>query len=289
MKDQYIYMLIILLYYLIITINALDIRPYYDTTKGDIVVHNFLKENKINKITMAFILGQDCIPNFNYISTNDSIKNLNNMDVWISFGGANAPYIEYNCQNKTLLFNNINNIVNNYNATGIDFDIEDNMLPTYEIHKLRAEVLKMLKNKYKNKITIGYTLPADEYGLNKQIGYLMLNNTKNIFIPDYINPMAMFLRDRSNKTLNKNIEKTIISVNKDINEIYNINRKEIFEKMGVTVNIAGDDHNPFKTEHVEKLIKFCKNKNMFFVSFWELGKNKGIDIYKSMTTNLNSF
>lgn len=278
-------MLIILLYFIMI-INALEIRPYYDTSKGDIVVYDFLKDHKINKINMAFILGQDCFPIFNYISTNDSIKNLINMDVWISFGGAISPYIEYNCQNKTLLFNNINNIVNNYNATGIDFDIEDNMLPTYEIHKLRAEVLKMLKNKYKNKITIGYTLPADEYGLNKQIGYLMLNKTKNIFIPDYINPMAMFLRDRSNKSLNENIEKTIISVNKNINEIYNINEKDIFKKMGVTVNIAGDDHNPFKTENVEKLIKFCKNKNMFFVSFWELGKNKGIDIYKSMINNL---
>lgn len=278
-------MLIILLYYFITIINALELRPYYDTTKGDIIVHKFLKDNKINKINMAFILGQDCIPNFNYISTNNSIKNLINIDVWISFGGANSPYIEYNCQNKTLLFNNINNIINNYNATGIDFDIEDNMLPTHETHKLRAEVLKMIKDKYKDKITIGYTLPADEYGLNKQIGYLMLNNTKNIFLPDYINPMAMFLRNRNNKTLNENIEKTIISVNRDINKIYDINKKDIFKKMGVTVNIAGDDNSPFKTENVEKLIKFCKNKNMFFVSFWEIGKNKGIDIYKNMINN----
>lgn len=279
-------MLIILLYYFITIINALELRPYYDTTKGDIIVHKFLKDNKINKINMAFILGQDCIPNFNYISTNNSIKNLINIDVWISFGGANSPYIEYNCQNKTLLFNNINNIINKYNATGIDFDIEDNMLPTHETHKLRAEVLKMIKDKYKDKITIGYTLPADEYGLNKQIGYLMLNNTKNIFLPDYINPMAMFLRNRNNKTLNENIEKTIISVNRDINKIYDINKKDIFKKMGVTVNIAGDDNSPFKTENVEKLIKFCKNKNMFFVSFWEIGKNKGIDIYKNMINNL---
>lgn len=279
-------MLIIILYYFITIINCLEIRPYYDTTKGDITVHKTLKNNNINRLNMAFILGQNCIPNFNYISTNNSIKNLINMDIWISFGGAIPPYIEYDCQNKTLLFNNINKIINDYNATGIDFDIEDNMLPTYKTHKLRAEVLKMLKLKYKNKITIGYTLPADEYGLNKQIGYLMLNNTKNIFIPDYINSMAMFLRDRSNITLNENIEKTIISVNKDINEIYDINEKEIFKKMGVTVNIAGDDHNPFKTENVEKLIKFCKNKNLFFVSFWELGKYKGLEIYKSMMKNL---
>lgn len=275
-------MYIILLFYLITIINCLDIRPYYDTSKGNDIVNNFLKQNNINNIIIAFILGQDCNPNFNYIASEKVIKSLNNIDKWISFGGANGPYIEQGCKNKTLLFNNLNDIIIKYNITGIDFDIENNVLPNDDQNKIRAYVLKMIKNKYKNNINIGYTLPADEYGLNKQIGFPMLNITKNIFIPDYINSMAMFLRDRNNKNLNKNIKKTILSVNKDINIIYNINKKDSFKKMAVTVNIAGDDNDPFKIKNVAELINFSKNKNMYFVSFWEIGKTNGINIYKKM-------
>lgn len=266
-------MYIILLLYVVTIVNCLDIRPYYDSSKGDDIVYNFLKQNDINKIIIAFVLGQDCIPNFNYIASKKIINKLNNIDKWISFGGANGPYIEQNCKNKTLLFNNLNNIIKDYNIKGIDFDIENNMLPNDYQHK--------------NKITIGYTLPADEYGLNKQIGFPMLNITKKIFIPDYINSMAMFLRDRNNKKLNENIEKTIISVSKDINVIYNINEKETFKKMGVTVNIAGDDNDPFKIKNVKDLIKFSKNKNIYFISFWEIGKTEGINIYNKMIVNVN--
>ena len=234
-------MYFIIFFYVITIVNSLDIRPYYDTSKGDVIINEFLKNNKINKIIMAFVLGQDCIPNFNYIASEKSINSFNNMDIWLSFGGSNAPYIEQNCKNKTLLFNNLDNIVKTYDATGIDFDVENNVLPEDDQHKVRAKVLKRLKNKYKNRLTIGYTLPADEYGLNKQIGFQMLNITKEFFIPDYINPMAMFLRNRNTKDLNDNIEKTIKSVNKD----------------------------------------------MYFLSFWEIGKSNGIKLYKEMINKSN--
>lgn len=280
-------MYFIIFFYVITIVNSLDIRPYYDTSKGDVIINEFLKNNKINKIIMAFVLGQDCIPNFNYIASEKSINSFNNMDIWLSFGGANAPYIEQNCKNKTLLFNNLDNIVKTYNATGIDFDVENNVLPEDDQHNVRAKVLKRLKNKYKNRLTIGYTLPADEYGLNKQIGFQMLNITKEFFIPDYINPMAMFLRNRNTKDLNDNIEKTIKSVNKDMMLIYNNNEKDIFKKMGVTVNIAGDDGCPFETKNVNNLVKFVKNKDMYFLSFWEIGKSNGIKLYKEMINKSN--
>lgn len=279
-------MYFIILFYVITLINALEVRPYYDASKGDIIVNKFLKNKKIDKIIMAFILGQDCIPNFNYVASENSIKSLNNIDIWLSFGGANAPYIEQNCKNKTLLFNNLDNIIKTYNATGIDFDIENNVLPEDDQHKVRAKVLKRLKNKYRNKLTMGYTLPADEYGLNKQIGLQMLNNTKNLFIPDYINPMAMFLRDRHAKHLNDNIEKTIKSVNEDMVLIYDSNEKDMFKKMGVTVNVAGDDECPFQTKNIKELINFVKTKDMHFVSFWEIGKTHGIDIYKEILNEI---
>lgn len=57
--------------------------------------------------------------------------------------------------------------------------------------------------------------------------------------------------------------------------------------MGVTVNIAGDDGCPFETKNVNNLVKFVKNKDMYFLSFWEIGKSNGIKLYKEMINKSN--
>ena len=48
-KNNSIYMLIIFLFCFIIIANALDIRPYYDSTKGGEIVYKTLKNNNIKK------------------------------------------------------------------------------------------------------------------------------------------------------------------------------------------------------------------------------------------------
>ncbi|KAJ3155545.1 hypothetical protein HDU89_006511 [Geranomyces variabilis] len=153
----------------------------------------------IKHFTLAFIYaGGDGNPTWGGItpmSQNFYLDIINRLraaggDVIISFGGANGQELAQANTDAAALQAKYQAVINQYQLTWIDFDIEGPGLVDKPSVDRRNKVLAALQ-KANPKLTISYTLPALPTGLTSDGVYLLQSAAKAGFSPKVVNIMAM--------------------------------------------------------------------------------------------------
>ncbi|KAJ3020742.1 hypothetical protein HKX48_000272 [Thoreauomyces humboldtii] len=153
----------------------------------------------VKHFTLAFIFaGGDGSPTWGGVTAlssnfyGDIITKLRSLggDVIVSFGGAIGSELAQVTTSATTLQSRYQSVINMYQLTWIDFDIEGAALVDTAANDLRNKVLVLLK-KANPKLRISYTLPALPTGLTADGIALLKSAVKAGFTPDVINIMAM--------------------------------------------------------------------------------------------------
>jgi len=156
--------------------SGYEYLPYCDVCLWPAFDIENVEETGIKFYTLAFIVDNQSEPGANpcwggfptYDMTHfqDKIAALRaeSGDVIVSFGGANGIELAYAAESPEELKNAIKTVVDAYDFTGIDFDIEGMMVAHPESIERRSQAIKLLQTEYPD-LNVSLTLPVMPYGL----------------------------------------------------------------------------------------------------------------------------
>lgn len=150
-------------------------RPYVDTT----LYPPFAIENvpNINYFTLGFVVaganGEPCWGGYYPTSSlyyQQKIEQVrkNGGDVICSFGGAAGSELGVYTTNTDELFKKYRDVIEQYDFTSLDFDIEGGAIGDWAANKRRAEALKQVQKQYP-KINISLTVPVSPIGISEDV------------------------------------------------------------------------------------------------------------------------
>lgn len=168
------------------TVMASEFRsvPYYMPFEEAQNIDDILAHSGLKHFVLAFVLAptdsHDCVPVWNglrsrLVTEDTFIVNIVNKirhaggDVSISFGGAFGTELGHACKTPEQLAAAYQLVIDKYQLTHVDFDIEGDSLGNVEDERRRFEAIKILKNNAKHngkKIFVSLTLPTTVVGIN---------------------------------------------------------------------------------------------------------------------------
>lgn len=251
------------------------------------------------------VLNEDNPNNSQYNGIKNSIKSIRKVggDITISLGGASGiPFWEAT-QDVNVLYNTYLDIVDGYNLTRLDLDIEG-YAQNNQHNKVNAKAIKKLQEK--TGVDIILTLPVLPSGLTSEgLGVLeaYLSEGVNIKI---VNIMTMCY---GNATLNPGENygtgsiRAIDSTKDQIKQTYkkllntNLTDSEAYLKIGATpsVGFEGQAHPIYTTEWTKLLVDHAIEKQIGMTSMWSMNRdsmvvsNKGVSSQYQFTNIFKLF
>lgn len=222
---------------------------------------------------------------FQYEGIKASINNLKEMggDVIVSFGGqlGLAPWTV--CQDKKVLMQMYLEVINAYNLSRIDLDIEESNQDAYQNY-LNAEALKEVQDATNIKITL--TIPISPSGWEqKQIDLINAYLGAGLKI-DIINSMTMCYYNYGvyqNEDYADASIRAIENAKEQLKYIYSnfgktLTDSEAYSLMGATVAIGREVGNPdFTADLTKKVVQNFKEKGLRMMAFWNMERDSMIE------------
>lgn len=169
---------------LVAAASQIRAAPYYmpldnDPQKIDDIVRN----SGIKQFILAFVLATtegECIPTWDGnkaqpVSSDTFIADVirqvrsHGGDVSISFGGYNGVELGHACKSPEALAHAYQEVIDKYQLTHVDFDIEGDDLGPADEETRRFQAIKILKENAKNKgkqLHVTLTMPCTTIGLS---------------------------------------------------------------------------------------------------------------------------
>jgi hypothetical protein len=170
--------------------------PYVDTTLFPAFEIEHVTDVKV--FTLGFVTansykepswgGYYDVRTLYYQNSIDAVRK-NGGDVIVSFGGAAGQELATVCRTVSELVRKYASVINLYDFTSIDFDIEGKALGSKKSNQLRAKAILELQVLFPN-IKVSLTVPASERGLDKRVLELVEQtpcDLLNLMLMDYGN------------------------------------------------------------------------------------------------------
>ncbi|HJO92824.1 MAG TPA: cellulose binding domain-containing protein [Victivallales bacterium] len=234
--------------------------------------------------TLAFIVaGNEGQPAWGGITTikendyfyADQINDIRKLggDVIISFGGANGTTVAQDIEDVDELVKAYKLVIDGYNLTWVDFDIEGAAQMDMPSIERRNKALKIVQNQYPD-LRISYCLPILPTGLT-EAGILILQDAINKGVNVYsVNAMTMDFGDTAAPPEIPMHEHIINSAKNLAEQLSQLNpyksEEQIWGMIGVTPMIGINDVQSeiVWQEDAYKVLEFAKNNKMKFLSMW---------------------
>lgn len=199
----------------------------------------------------------------------DALHN-NGVQLAISFGGASNNDISYHC-NDAQLVDSFNNVIKNYHASTLDFDIENG---TANVPKL----LKALKVVQKNndKVKLSFTLPVMPEGLTAE-GKEIIAAANQSGLNFNVNIMSMDYGPAYDGDMGGYAIESATSVHQFLKELFPGKIPELlWQFIEVTPMIGVNDVSTeqFTLNNADQLKQFAMANNLGGISMWSLGRDK---------------
>jgi len=259
--------------------NKLDINNVIETTGQKFFVYAFMNSvnrngeeipswnSKENKKGYEFNAGK-------YDQEIGDIRKHGG-DIIISFGGYGGRELATVINDEDTLYNAYSSVIEYYNLSWIDLDIEGDNLKNEKANILRNNVLLSLQKNYPN-LTISYCLSAKLNGIKKE-GIKLLSHAKDIGLRiDIVNLMAMnYGRNIPNGDIymGQYTITTTLKSKEQLEEIGLLNTK-----IGITTMIGKNDSEGliFTQENAIEVLNFAKeNEWIKYLSFWSINRDNG--------------
>jgi len=204
-------------------------------------------------------------------------------DVMVSIGGAANSPLASATDNLEDLKTQYRNIIETYELTYLDFDIEGTWVLDNDATILRAQALTELQSEWENEgreVNIWFTLPVLPDGLTAD-GYSVVENSVNLGLElAGVNIMAMDYGDSAAPNPEGQMGNYVIqsaeSLHSQLSQIYpDKTDDEVWQMIGVTPMIGLNDviSERFTLSDAEQLIEFTENQNIKEVSMWSANRD----------------
>ena len=209
-------------------------------------------------------------------------------DVCISFGGLNGPYLNETVKDDILLKNKYLDMINAWNLSRVDFDMEHNTISageTSDANKRNHRAIKLLQNELKvlgKKVGIWFTLPVMPYGLNTNDLLVLDDAIKTGVEIEGVNIMAMCYGGAFGGNMADQAISAMTGLHSQLRTLYSnfgITKTDsnLWGMVGICPEIGVNDTgsiNTFYLTDTSKLLDFCKSKNVGLITFWSENRDK---------------
>ena len=217
----------------------------------------------------------------NYLISDLNALRTNGGNVIVSFGGASGTELAQACNSVSALQTQYQAVIDKYNLTHVDFDIEGGALPDAAANDRRNKAIRALQIHAQNQnrqLIISYTLPVLPSGLGQSSLNLLQNAVLNNVEVSAVNIMAMDYGAVANP--NQMGQNAIDAGNATIAQLQNIftgkTPAQLRQMLSITPMIGLNDVIPevFTLADANLLLNFAQTNNIGRLSMWSMTRDK---------------
>lgn len=200
-------------------------------------------------------------------------------DVIPSFGGAAGKELALACTTVPTLQAQYQSVIDNYNVTHLDFDIEGSALNNTAANTRRNQALAGLQAAAQSagkQLFISYTLPVTTSGLLSNSLNLLKNAVSNGVNVNVVNIMVMDYYDASSAPGNQMGQNAINAANATIAQLQKIfttkTTSQLWAMLGLTPMVGENDDTTevFTEQDAQAVLAFAQQKQIGELSFWSV-------------------
>jgi hypothetical protein len=194
-------------------------------------------------------------------------------DVKLSFGGASGTELAQACSTVDSLYAEYDAVVNAYNLSYVDFDIEGAAITDTAANDRRSAALAKLQQAHPG-LKVSLTLPVLPEGLTSD-GLAVVQSAINAGLAvDMVNVMAMDYQ-RPSTNYGDDAVQAAQSTHDQLKTLYPARSDaQLWAMVGVTPMIGvNDDQGVFNQSAAQELVGFAQQKHLGMLAFWEMTRD----------------
>ncbi|MFD5035638.1 cellulose binding domain-containing protein [Streptomyces sp. NPDC058377] len=190
-------------------------------------------------------------------------------DVRVSFGGAAGAELALHCSSADELAAAYGKVVDTYELTKVDFDIEGGALPDTEANSRRSQAIAQLQKSHPE-LDVSFTLPVMPEGLTQAGVDLLADAKKNGVTTGAVNIMAMDYGASYSGDMGDYATQAATATQAQIKGVLGLSDAEAWKAVAVTPMIGVNDvaTEIFTVEDATQLVKFAQEKGIGRLAMW---------------------
>ncbi|MGW8743464.1 glycoside hydrolase family 18 protein [Streptomyces sp. NPDC055794] len=259
--------------------------PYVDTSlypAYDLLAN--AEATGVKDYTLAFVTdGGGCTPKWGGVTdlASDAVaKQLGALraeggDVRVSFGGASGSELGTTCTSVDALAAAYGKVVDAYDLTKVDFDVEGGALPDTAANTRRAQAVAALQKEHPG-LDVSFTLPVMPEGLTQAGVDLLADAKENGVDIGTVNIMAMDYGPAYSDDMGTYAEQAATATQAQVKGVLGRSDDEAWKTVSVTPMIGVNDvvSEVFTVEDAGQLVKFAESKGLGGLSMWSATRDK---------------
>ncbi|MYX13881.1 sugar hydrolase [Streptomyces sp. SID8374] len=259
--------------------------PYIDTSLHPAFdLLDTATKTGVNEFHLAFITsGGSCAPLWGGVTGlgDDQVAKpigalrAKGGDVRVSFGGAAGAELALNCSSSAELAAAYGKVVDAYQLTKVDFDIEGAALPDTAANTRRAQAIARLQKKYPD-LDVAFTLPVMPEGLTQPGIDLLADARKNGVRVDAVNIMAMDYGPAYSDDMGEYAIQAATATQAQIKGVLGLSEAAAWKAVAITPMIGVNDvvTEIFTVEDAAQVVKFAQEKGVGRLAMWSGTRDK---------------
>ncbi|GGV31978.1 hypothetical protein GCM10010277_16120 [Streptomyces longisporoflavus] len=199
-------------------------------------------------------------------------------DVSVSFGGAAGSELGLKCDSADALAEAYGKVIDKYELTKVDFDIEGAALPDTAANTRRAQAIAQLQKDHEG-LDVSFTLPVMPEGLTQPGVDLVADAKKNGVKVSAVNIMAMDYGPSYSGDMGQYAIDAATATQKQIKGALDLSDEAAWKAVAVTPMIGVNDVTTevFKVDDAAQLVKFAEEKGLGWLSMWSSTRDKACE------------
>ncbi|KAF4407081.1 hypothetical protein GCU69_21605 [Streptomyces lycii] len=238
----------------------------------------------VKEFNLAFITsGGGCEPKWGGttgLDSNEVAAQIGDLraaggDVRVSFGGAAGSELGLACSSAEELAAAYGKVVEAYDLTKVDFDIEGAALPDTEANTRRAQAIAQLQQEHSG-LDVSFTLPVMPTGLTQPGVDLVADAKKNGVDISAVNIMAMDYGPAFTDDMGDYAIEAATATQAQLKEALGLSDEEAWKTVAVTPMIGVNDvvTEIFTVDDATQVAEFAASKGLAWVSMWSSTRDK---------------
>ncbi|WNO74426.1 MULTISPECIES: glycoside hydrolase family 18 protein [unclassified Streptomyces] len=264
---------------------AAGYAPYIDTSlfpSYDML--DTVTKTGVKEFNLAFITsGGSCAPLWggvtglgdNAVANQIGALRAKGGDVRVSFGGAAGSELGLNCSSADELAKAYGKVIDTYELTKVDFDIEGAALPDTAANTRRSQAIAQLQKAHPG-LDVSFTLPVMPTGLTQPGVDLVADAKKNGVKVSAVNIMAMDYGPAFSDDMGDYAIQAATATQAQIKGVLGLSDAAAWKAVAVTPMIGVNDvvTEIFTVEDATQLVEFATSKDMGWLSMWSSTRDK---------------
>ncbi|QQC89417.1 chitinase [Streptomyces alfalfae] len=259
--------------------------PYVDTSLAPAYdLLDTAEKTGVKEFTLAFITsGGGCEPLWggatglgdDKVAAQIEALRAKGGDVRVSFGGAAGSELGLTCDSADALAEAYGEVVDAYELTKVDFDVEGAALPDTAANTRRAQAIAALQKAHPG-LDVSFTLPVMPEGLTRPGVDLVTDAKKNGVDVAAVNIMAMDYGPAYSGDMGEYAIQAATATQKQLKSALGLSDEAAWKAVAVTPMIGVNDvvTEVFRPDDATRLVEFARSKDIGRLSMWSSTRDK---------------